>query len=152
MQKIIISDTSCLILLDKIHRLEILRDVFGTLTVTQEISNEYGKRLPEWIEVNNPINVNYQKILEASVDRGEASAIALALEQSECLLILDDIKARKYAENLGLEITDTLGVIVSAKQAGKIDSVKSILDSMRQTDFRLTDKLEQEILKRAGEK
>jgi len=80
MQKTIVSDTSCLITLEKIGELELLHKVFGEIIVTNEIAGEYGLELPEWIRVRNPINKNYQQILEASVDKGEASAIALALE------------------------------------------------------------------------
>ncbi len=102
MPKIIIADTSCLILLDKIGELQLLNALFGTITLTQEIRDEYHQYLPDWFEIKNPINRTYQKILEASLDSGEASAIALAIEHKGCLLIMDDLKGRRYAENLGL--------------------------------------------------
>lgn len=80
MRKAIVSDTSCLILLEKIGELDLLHQVFGEILITQEVADEYGLSLPEWISVQNPNNKNYQKILEASVDKGEASVIALAVE------------------------------------------------------------------------
>jgi predicted nucleic acid-binding protein len=75
MQKIIISDTSCLILLDKIGALNLLNQLFKTITITAEIAEEFNKVLPQWIVIENPVNKNYQKILEATLDKGEASAI-----------------------------------------------------------------------------
>ena len=98
MQKTIISDTSCFILLEKIGELELLHKVFGEILITQEVADEYGSTLPNWISIQNPTNKKYQKILEASVDRGEASAIALAVELTDCLLIIDDLKGRNLAE------------------------------------------------------
>lgn len=88
MQKAIISDTSCLILLDKIGELEILNKLFGTVLTTAEVANEFGGTLPSWIELKQPKDKNYLSIIEASDDIGEASAIALALEMDNCLLIL----------------------------------------------------------------
>jgi predicted nucleic acid-binding protein len=151
MQKIILSDTSCLILLEKIGELELLHKVFGEIVVTQEIADEYGLTVPKWISVQNPSNKNYQKILEASVDKGEASAIALAVELSDCLLIIDDFKGRNLADALGIKVTGTLGVILEAKVSGVIESVKPVLDKIKQTDFRLSDALEKRILQKAGE-
>ncbi|MEQ1584667.1 MAG: DUF3368 domain-containing protein [Cyclobacteriaceae bacterium] len=151
MQKVIISDTSCLILLDKIGELKLLNILFGQIIITQEIANEFKKELPGWISIEEPTNKIYQKILEASLDKGEASAIALALEQTDCLLIIDDYKGRKYAEQLGIKITGTLGIIIDSKLSGHIESVKPLLDKIKKTDFRLTTELEKKILEKSRE-
>jgi predicted nucleic acid-binding protein len=110
MRKVIISDTSCLIQLEPIGELELLYKLFGAITVTPEIVDEFHGQLPAWIIVESVSNKTYQTILGASLDIGEASAIALAIEQSECLLIIDDLKGRKFAEKFGLTITGTLGI------------------------------------------
>ena len=151
MHKTIISDTSCLILLDKIGELEILNKLFGVITTTTEVANEYGQELPSWFEIKQPSDKNYQSIIETTVDKGEASAIALAIEFDDCLLIIDDLKGRKLAHELGLNITGTIGVIVEGKLAGIIPSIKPILTKIKLTNFRITDALEILILKRAGE-
>ena len=109
MRKIIISDTSCLILLHKIGELEILHKLFGVVVTTQEVAGEFGIPLPSWIELQQPLNTKYQSIIEASVDRGEASAIALAIEHENSLLIIDEFKGRKLAQHLGLNIPAQLG-------------------------------------------
>ena len=151
MQKTILSDTSCLILLEKIGELELLHKVFGEILITQEVADEYGLSFPEWISIQNPTNKNYQKILETSVDRGEASAIALAVELVDCLLIIDDLKGRNLAETLGIKITGTFGVILGAKLSDKIDSVKPLLAKIKQTDFHFSEALEKKILAKANE-
>jgi predicted nucleic acid-binding protein len=151
MQKVIISDTSCLILLDKIGELDLLNKLFGQIVITQEIANEFRKELPDWFTIDGSTNKTYQKILEASLDKGEASAIAFAIEQTDCLLIIDDFKGRKYAEQLGIKITGTLGLIVDAKLTGHIQSVKPFLDRIKKTDFRLTVELERKTLEKSNE-
>ena len=151
MRKTIISDTSCLILLDKIGELDILNKLFGTITTTTEVAEEFGQPLPAWFELMQPTDKNYQTIIEASVDKGEASAIALAIELDDSLLIIDDLKGRKFAHQLGLTIIGTMGVIVDAKLAGIIPSVKPILVKIKATNFRITEQLELLILKRASE-
>ncbi len=151
MHKTIISDTSCLILLDKIGELEILNKLFGNITTTSEVAAEFGQLLPSWFEIRDPSDKNYQSIIETSVDKGEASAIALAIELDDCLLIIDDLKGRKFAQQLGLTIIGTIGIIVDAKLVGIINSVKPILVKIKSTDFRITEQLEILILKRAGE-
>jgi len=151
MQKIIISDTSCLILLHKIGELNLLYVLFGEVIITSVIASEFGQPLPTWIKVADAGNKKYQTLLSATIDKGEASAIALAVEQTDCLLILDDNKARKLATELGLKYTGTLGVIADAKLSGLIPSVKPILEKIRKTNFRITSDLEKKLLDRTGE-
>jgi predicted nucleic acid-binding protein len=151
MQTTIISDTSCLILLDKINELQLLQKLFKIITVTQIVADEFAYPLPEWIKIQNPTNKKEVLLLGASVDKGEASAIALALEHKDCLLIIDEVKGRKLALSLGLIITGTLGIIAEAKKAGHIPSVKTILDKIKLTNFRISEELEKEILNQSKE-
>jgi predicted nucleic acid-binding protein len=151
MQKTIISDTSCLILLHKIGELDLLQRLFHTVFITPEIATEYELPLPKWIIIDSPINKIYQRILEASLDKGESSAIALCLEKTDPLLIIDDLKGRKFAENLGLKITGTLGILILAKRQNLISSVKPVLEKVKKTDFRFSKNLEKKLLKLSGE-
>jgi predicted nucleic acid-binding protein len=152
MPKIIISDTSCLIILNKIGELDLLRQLYNTVTITQDILLEYGEQLPDWIEVQQANDQYRQQLLEMQIDKGEASAIALALETADNIVILDDWKARKLAERLGLTVTGTLGVIIRAKNTGLIPSIKPYLEKIRETNFRISEELEQIALKEANEK
>ena len=119
MPKTIISDTSCFIILTNINELDLLHKVYEQVTTTTDIANEYGEPLPSWVEIVSVKDKYRQQILELQIDKGEASAIALALETRNSTIILDDHKARKIAEHLGLVYTGTIGVIVKAKLRGK---------------------------------
>lgn len=118
MRSVIISDTSCLIVLTKIGELDILQQVYGKVTVTPEIAYEFGGLLPEWVAIVSIKDKVKQQLLELQIDKGESSAIALAMETPDSLLILDDVKARKAAAQLGLIFTGTMGVIIKAKLTG----------------------------------
>jgi predicted nucleic acid-binding protein len=50
MQKSIISDTSCLILLDKIDEIHLLKKLFGSIITTPEVADEFGLPLPSWVQ------------------------------------------------------------------------------------------------------
>ncbi|MCW3109028.1 MAG: hypothetical protein JWQ09_3534 [Segetibacter sp.] len=151
MQKIIISDTSCLITLDKINLLIILKNLFKVVTITSLIAQEFGTALPDFIQTIEPSQSIFQKILQMNIDAGEASAIALSLEYKDPLVIIDDLKARKIAEELKLNITGTLGVLIEARKKGFINNLSTVLKELAKTNFRLTDELIQHALKMAGE-
>ena len=151
MPKAIISDTSCLILLDKIGELDLLNKLFGSIITTSEVAVEFGLPLPSWIELKQPTDKNYQILIETFVDKGEASAIALAVELDDCLLIIDDLKGRNFAHQLGLTIIGTVGVLVDAKLVGIIPSIKPLLLKIKATNFRISEHLEMLILKKANE-
>lgn len=148
---IIISDTSCLIILDKIDELELLLKLGKNVFVTPIILKEFGKTLPDWILVASPENFQYQQILEMDLDEGEASAIALSLEMKDSILMLDELKGRKIAEKLNLRYSGTFGLILRAKQIGLIESVKPILEKIKSTNFRFNDQLFEKVLELAGE-
>lgn len=151
MPKTIISDTSCFIILTNIGELEILFKVYGKVVTTHDIATEYGEALPDWVEIATVTDKYRQKILEIQIDKGESSAIALALETPDSTVILDDYKARKIAERLGLPFTGTIGVIIRAKLKGIIPSIKPLFEKIKQTNFRLTTEIEIQALKEANE-
>ncbi len=140
MHKIVISDTSTLILFHKIETLDLLQKVYGELITTPEIAEEFGEKLPVWIKIQSVSDKKYLEFIETQVDSGEASVIALAKEFDDTLLILDDLKARKLAARLNLKITGTLGIIHKAKQMLIIEKVKPVIDKLLKTDFRISEK------------
>ena len=151
MHRTIISDTSCLIILTNIGELELLNKVYRHIVTTLDIATEYGETLPEWVEIATVKDKYRQQLLEMQIDKRESSAIALALETPDSTIILDDYKARKIAEQLGIIFTGTIGVIIKAKLNGIIPSIKPLLEKIKQTDFRLSADIELQALKEANE-
>ena len=149
--KPIISDTSCFITLSNIGELNLLRLLYKQIVTTTEIAREFGESLPDWVEIVPVSDKTKQELLEMQVDKGEASAIALALESENPFLIIDDYKARKLAQNLKLNHTGTIGVIIAAKQKGIINSIKPILEKIKESNFRISTDLELQALIQAKE-
>lgn len=146
---IVIADTTCFILLDKIGELDLLKKLFNNVITTTVIAAEFGNPLPSWIHIKGVKDIQFQATLD--IDVGEASAIALAIESEPSLLILDDNKGRKAARRLNLNVTGTLGLILKAKRVGVITNIKPIFDKVQKTNFRYTDTVLKEILALAGE-
>jgi len=149
--KAIIADTSCLILYDKINKLEILRDTFVELIVTDEVAEEFGGGLPSWIAIRQITNQKQYFELVKNLGKGEASSITLAFEFDDSLLIIDERKGRKVAEEMEIEIIGSLGVLIKAKEKGTIESVKEILNLIDKTNFRISNSIKEQVLKKAGE-
>jgi len=150
-ERIVIADTSCLIALTNIEAINILKELYKEVFITEEILNEFGECVPKWIKVEKVKNNNYKKLLDQVLDSGEASAIALALDYDNVLLMLDDLKGRKEAEKLGFKITGTLGVLYKAKELGKINNLKEYLEKLKNVGFRISENIEKEILKKSNE-
>ncbi|MDR1729148.1 MAG: DUF3368 domain-containing protein [Prevotellaceae bacterium] len=128
-----------------------MRKLYKRVIISKEIAGEFVEPLSTWFEILEVANKNYQRILKISLDKGESSAIALAFEINDVMLVLDDLKARKEAQKLGFRITGTLGVLFSAKQKNVINSLKFYLDKLRETDFRIADNIVSELLNRSNE-
>lgn len=148
--RIVITDASCFIILDKIDGLHILHALYRAVMTTPEIAAEYGKRLPEWVDVLAVRNRELLYEYAETVDIGEASAMALAAEIKADLLIIDDAQGRKFAQKLELEVTGTVGVILNAKLAGIIPAVAPYIMRIRETNFRLSDRVVDRIIREAG--
>ena len=151
MEKVIISDTTCLIILNKIGALDLLQVLFSKVTVTPEVQQEYSDPLPDWITVEAVTNIQQFSILKLMLGAGEASAITLCLEKKNSLLIIDERKGRKIAQDLHIPTIGTLGILLEAKLQGHLEYVRPIIDNIQETDFRVSKELLNVILLKAGE-
>ena len=152
MDKVIISDTSCLIALSKIERLDLLKDLYQEIIITNDVYQEFGGSLPDWINIAEVKDKQKQKDIEKRLDKGEASSIALALEVESTTLIIDEIKGRKIAQSFNIDIIGTIGVIILADKKGLISDVTSVILRLANKGFRLSDKLINKIIEKYGRK
>ena len=149
--EIVIADTSCLIALENINGLDLLWRLYRSVMITPEVAEEFGHPLPDWIVVQNVSDREKLVALNNVLDLGEASALALALEHRDCLLLLDDLKGRKIAEEWNIRYTGVLGILVKAKRARLIPEIKPMLERLLKTNFRISPVIVAEALKIAGE-
>ncbi len=85
------------------------------------------------------------------LDPGEASALALSLDISASVIIIDDLKGRKIADKLDLRYSGTLGLILKARQEGIIESIKPVIAKINNTNFRFSNELIEFLIEQAGE-
>lgn len=150
-ERVIIADSSCLIALSSIDKLRILQQVYERITITPEIENEFKEQIPDWIIVEEVSDKKKIAILELELDKGESSAIVLAIEKEDSLLIIDEKKGRNVAKRMGIKITGLLGVIIKAKELGFIAKVGPAIEQLERVDFWISKTLKEKILKRIGE-
>ncbi|GAA4401929.1 hypothetical protein GCM10023187_16590 [Nibrella viscosa] len=148
---LVISDTSSLILLDKIKEIDLLSRCFDRVLTTPVVVREYGFPLPDWITVQAPTDLLKQEQINALMDAGEASVLTLAAELGNGYVLIDDNRARRYAEAVGQKYLGTFGLILRAKRSGVIHSVRPLLEKVRETDFRASEDLYQLVINEAGE-
>jgi len=150
MEERAVTNSTCLIGLERISKTELLPQVFTTVFAPPMVVTEIRSYL-SWLRVQPVQNTATIASLKTQMDPGEAETIALAMELGNVTLILDDKKARRVALEIGLRVTGTLGILLRAKSLGVINEIKPLLGELLQADFRLSDRLIQEALKRAGE-
>ena len=156
----VVSNSSPLIHLAKIKKLDLLKEIFGKIFIPKAVydecvvesfkeANEIKKS--EWIIVKKIKNEDLKKALSIYLDDGEAEAITLAIEEKADLILLDDYDAREVARKYGLNITVVIGILLKAKYMKKIRRVKPYLENLRETGFWMNDDLFLKILKELKE-
>jgi predicted nucleic acid-binding protein len=138
---IVVSDTSPVLNLARIGRLELLPLLYGEVLIPSAVYQELTrskKDLPPaidlpslpWLKVATAKDQNRVQELREDLDPGEAEAIVLAIECRADLLLVDERRGRRTATAAGLTVTGLLGVVARAKQAGLIDLAKPVLDEL----------------------
>lgn len=146
----IVSNSAGLIALERIERLDLLPQVYSTIWIPPAVSGEIGF-VTDWLQVQAVKNLALVKTLRTQVGAGESEAITLALEIEDIPVLLDDKKARRIAEQLGLQVAGTIGLLLKAKQQGVVPAIKSILDELEAVDFRISTGLRSRALELAEE-
>ena len=147
MRSLVISDSSSLILFDQMGKFELLLKVYDVIFTTRQVAFEFGGPLPELIQIKKAKDKEYLAFLEMQFDWDVASAIALAKEVDNSILLLDDLKARKLAAQLNLKFTGTLGVLHTARQLGYVDKIEPLIDKLLKENFRIPENIVLELLK-----
>ena len=155
----VISNTTPIISLLKINKLQLLKDLYGKITIPYAVFEEieFGRNklfyqdlsLINWIEIKKVSNVSKKYIFD--LDAGEAEVLILAKEENADLVILDEIAGRRYAKQLELKLTGTIGVLLKAKEKGFVNSVAELFDELTKKGSWFHPKLISKALKLANE-
>jgi len=88
-------------------------------------------------------------ITDLNLGKGEADVIALS-SQTGLKVIIDDSKARRVAENMGLKVTGTIGVLIKAEKLGLIENAYNKAKELREKGFYVSDELLENLSKLKG--
>lgn len=160
---IIVSNTSPIFYLSTIGKLDLLHQLYDEIvipiTVFQEITNVGNTDVSatvvptlNWIKTQSATDQTLVNTLSQELDRGEAEAIALALELNADRLLIDERLGRNAAIGLGLKVTGVLGILIAAKRSNLIQEVKPLLDTLiKRVGFWIDEQLYTEILQAVDE-
>lgn len=160
---IVVSNTSPITNLAAIGELELLNRLYGEIVIPEGVWDELhsmGVNWPgatevdsaSWVSRRSVQNGLLVDVLSLELDRGEAETIALALELTADLVLLDEREGRRTARRLGLSVIGVLGILLDAKQRGYLLAIGPSVDALRKSaGFYLTDTLVRSVLELAGE-
>jgi len=139
----VVSNTSPLTNLAAIGQFNLLHDMFAQIYVPAGVMTELTAKnrlwpgatevtASPWIKIEQVSHPTVVDALRLDLDRGEAEAIALALEKQADLVLLDEQAGRYAAQFLNLKVMGVVGLLIKAKQLGLLKSIKPQLDLLRQ--------------------
>jgi predicted nucleic acid-binding protein len=155
----IVSNTSPLIFLSKIGRLEILSALFDKVYISMAVYHEFTVNknddanqiihdkitsgLIEVFKVQNEVAV---KTLMGRLHFGEIETIIGAGELKVQRVILDDLYARNKARQFDLLVTGTLGILLLGYHEGIIKDIQAEIQKLKIAGFRISDDIIEKIL------
>jgi uncharacterized protein len=149
-----ISNSSPLIALTQIGRLDLLRQLYTTVcvppAVAMEVEPTVGK-LPDWVRVQDLVHPLQPGAVSGSIGPGEREVISLGLELGAALLILDEQPARRLATALGLRVIGTVGILMAGKERGFLARIRPELDRLLAVRFFMDQDLYDRVIIHAGE-
>ena len=129
---IVVSNTTPIIALSSIKKIELLRELYQNIYIPEEVYNEIkSKKRYGFSEIDSDFfivkrvqGLRYVNFLLNDVDRGEAEAITLAIELNADLVLIDERIGYKVALSQKLACFGTLGILSIAKRRGLILKIK----------------------------
>lgn len=157
----LICNTSPLQYLHQLGLLAILPELAEEILVPEAVVLELeagrvsGVNVPkvgeiEWLTVQRPESLSVLPLVTA-LGKGETEVLALALERSGYVCVLDDKLARSFAQTLSVAFTGTLGLLLDAKQKGLVKAVSTVTEDLQALGFRVSPATVQAVLRFAGE-
>jgi predicted nucleic acid-binding protein len=158
---IVISDTSPLNYLILIECIDVLPELYGRVVIpegvlaelqrdsTPQVVKKWIAAHPDWLEIRQARMQPDEALAMLGV--GERQAIALAQELKAAAIIIDEERGRREAKRRGLSVIGILGVLRDAAERNLIE-LPLALDRLRETNFRVSEKIIQSLLLRDAER
>ncbi|MBU1669121.1 DUF3368 domain-containing protein [bacterium] len=147
----IIGDSSALIALSVVDKLELLEALYENLFVPQAVYDEVTQvgrpqsdKLTKFLQ--NRVRVVDLNLTKLGLGLGELEAITLYKELDADVLLIDDNRAKKYAVLNDVKVIGSLGILIKAKENGLIEKVKPLLEGIMKSEVYISEKLMLQVL------
>ena len=158
---LVVSDTSPLLNLALIDRLDLLRAQFPEIVVPRQVWDELTEGeegLEALRELRDDTLLDIVEVERSDLfveivhelDLGETAAICDAVEHAADLVLLDERDGRRVARRHDLDVTGVIGVLLRAATTGELD-LENELDALREAGFWISDDLYSRVLSKADE-
>ena len=152
----IIGDSSALIALATIDKLDLLEKLFNKVYVPEAVFNEVSSNnKPQSLKLKNFLQDKVIKIesniLNVGLGQGELEAMALYKQINADFLLIDDLRAKKFAKLNNIYTIGSLGVMILAKEKGYVDSIRDDLKKLKLSSVFISSKLIDKVLKEVRE-
>lgn len=161
MVDIIISNTSPLLYLHRIDAMDWLPKLGEEVWIPRAVQDELSDGMRRGYDVPDPQRYEWVTVTEhralpsqwlnVDLGAGELAVLALALEHTECTVLLDDRQARRIAHAAGLSVWGTLRILLEAKSSGLIDRVVNHVDRLEAAGMWMSTAIRRRVLALAGE-
>lgn len=156
-----IVNASPTILLCKIGQVNLLHELSKDLIIPSGVAEEISRggesdTARRWLEHEGSVwiretGLSNPVVAAWGLGLGETQVLSYTLAHRSYVAIVDDRAARNCALSLQIPVRGTLGVLLLAKQVGKIEQVKPLVRQLQQAGLRLEMKLVAEVIRLAGE-
>jgi predicted nucleic acid-binding protein len=162
MKKVIVSDASPLIALAKLNKLALLLNVFSEVHIPQSVYLETtidrhrvdSQQIHDFVMEFATLHADQQgkeyEQFRSILDEGESQALALA-KKLDCAVLIDERLGRVVAQQSAIPVVGVMGVLLQAKSTGQIENIRPLIDQLLQHDYRLSKRVIDLVLSRAGE-
>lgn len=163
---IVVSDTTPLISLLKIDRIDLLEELFGQVLIPRAVFDELTTdvrfkfeadqiRRKQFIKVKAVKNPESASVLKRAtgLDQGESEAIILTDEQNADVLLMDEAKGRAVSFQMGFRIMGTIGILMAAYEENELtaDEVRKCVEGLQRAGRHISQKHYQMLLDRLSE-
>jgi predicted nucleic acid-binding protein len=148
-----ITNTSPMVYLHRIGALNWLPNLFDEVWIPSAVVRELEEGIQRGYDVPGPSEYTAipSEWLALDLGPGEIAAMALAMENPSCIVLLDDRRAREIAQAAGLKVWGTLKVLLEAKAQGLTPSIEPLVGRLSESGMWISEGIRQRILILAGE-
>jgi predicted nucleic acid-binding protein len=157
--ELVVSDTSPLLNLALIERLDLIESQFSSVTVPRQVWDELADGEEGLDAVRTLRDEAFLTVVEVDrsdlfteifheLDLGETAAICYAIEQDADLILLDERDGRRVARRHDLNVTGVIGILLRGANTGTVE-LQQELDALREAGFWISDDLYSKVLAEA---